>query len=96
MNTNTHLVYESIYGYIRVSTLEQAKHGTSIKEQKKTITKMSQYLFDREPDGWYIDDGVSGTLDFNLRPQGRELLNQLEPNDVVLCAKLDKIGRAHV
>ena len=93
MNTNTHLVYESIYGYIRVSTLEQAKHGTSIKEQKKVITKMSQYLFDREPDGWYIDDGVSGTLDFNLRPQGRELLNQLEPNDVVLCAKLDRLIR---
>ena len=48
MNTNTHLVYESIYGYIRVSTLEQAKHGTSIKEQKKVITKMSQYPPDRD------------------------------------------------
>ena len=93
MNLKTHLVYESIYGYVRVSTLEQAKHGTSIKDQKKVITKMSQYLFDREPDGFYIDDGVSGTIDFDNRPQGAELLRNLEPNDVVLCAKLDRLIR---
>ena len=93
MSIETHLVYESIYGYVRVSTLEQAKHGTSIKDQKKVITKMSQYLFDREPDGFYIDDGISGTIDFDQQPQGSELLRNLEPNDVVLCAKLDRLIR---
>lgn len=29
------LEYESIYGYCRVSSDEQAKHGTSLNEQKK-------------------------------------------------------------
>ena len=43
----TALVYESIYGYCRVSSMEQANHGTSLAEQKKIITKMSMYLFDR-------------------------------------------------
>jgi hypothetical protein len=50
--------------------MEQANHGTSLAEQKKIITKMSMYLFDREPDGFYIDDGISGTIDFDDRPQG--------------------------
>ena len=83
------LQYESIYGYCRVSSDEQAKHGTSLADQKKTITKMSLYLFDKEPDGFYVDDGVSGTLDFDRRPDGKKLQNVLEPNDVVLVAKLD-------
>jgi len=48
----TALVYESIYGYCRVSSMEQANHGTSLAEQKKIITKMSMYLFDREPDAF--------------------------------------------
>ncbi len=87
------LEYESIYGYCRVSSDEQAKHGTSLAEQKKTITKMSMYLFDKEPDGFYVDDGVSGTLDFDNRPEGKELKRNLEPNDVVLVAKLDRLIR---
>ena len=87
------LEYESIYGYCRVSSDEQAKHGTSLGEQKKTITKMSMYLFDKEPDGFYVDDGVSGTLDFDKRPNGKELKRNLEPNDVVLVAKLDRLIR---
>jgi DNA invertase Pin-like site-specific DNA recombinase len=89
----TALVYESIYGYCRVSSMEQANHGTSLAEQKKIITKMSMYLFDREPDGFYIDDGISGTIDFDDRPQGKALKNILEPNDVVLCSKLDRLIR---
>ena len=28
------------------------------------------YLFEKEPDGFYVDDGVSGTLDFNKRFYG--------------------------
>ena len=87
------LQYESIYGYCRVSSDEQAKHGTSLAEQKKTITKMSMYLFEREPDGFYVDDGVSGALDFYKRPEGKKLQNILEPNDVVLVAKLDRLIR---
>jgi putative DNA-invertase from lambdoid prophage Rac len=87
------LQYESIYGYCRVSSDEQAKHGTSLAEQQKTITKMSMYLFEREPDGFYIDDGISGALDFYKRPDGKKLQNILEPNDVVLVAKLDRLIR---
>jgi putative DNA-invertase from lambdoid prophage Rac len=93
MITAPKLVYESIYGYCRVSSMEQANHGTSLAEQKKVITKMSLYLFDKEPDGFYIDDGISGTIDFDDRPQGKALKNVLEPNDVVLCSKLDRLIR---
>ena len=94
MLRNEPLVYEAIYGYIRVSTLEQVKHGTSLKQQQDEIRKMCLYKFDREPDEYFIDDGVSGTLDFNLRPQGSKLLNVLEPNDVVLCSRLDRLIRS--
>ena len=94
MLRNEPLVYEAIYGYIRVSTLEQVKHGTSLKQQQDEIRKMCLYKFDREPDEYFIDDGVSGTLDFNLRPQGSKLLNVLEPNDVVLCSRLDRLLRS--
>ena len=94
MLRNEPLVYEAIYGYIRVSTLEQVKHGTSLKQQQEEIKKMCLYKFDREPDDYFIDDGVSGTLDFNLRPQGSKLLNVLEPNDVVLCSRLDRLIRS--
>ena len=94
MLRNEPLVYEAIYGYIRVSTLEQVKHGTSLKQQQDEIRKMCLYKFDREPDEYFIDDGVSGTLDFNLRQQGSKLLNVLEPNDVVLCSRLDRLIRS--
>ena len=94
MLRNEPLVYEAIYGYIRVSTLEQVKHGTSLKQQQDEIRKMCLYKFDREPDEYFIDDGGSGTLDFNLRPQGSKLLNVLEPNDVVLCSRLDRLIRS--
>ena len=94
MLRNEPIVYEAIYGYIRVSTLEQVKHGTSLKQQQDEIRKMCLYKFDREPDEYFIDDGVSGTLDFNLRPQGSKLLNVLEPNDVVLCSRLDRLIRS--
>ena len=50
MLRNEPLVYEAIYGYIRVSTLEQVKHGTSLKQQQDEIRKMCLYKFDREPD----------------------------------------------
>jgi DNA invertase Pin-like site-specific DNA recombinase len=47
----------------------------------------------KKPDGFYIDDGISGTIDFDDRPQGKALKNVLEPNDVVLCSKLDRLIR---
>lgn len=79
--------------YIRVSTLEQSKHGYSIGEQKGRLEKFAKAK-DYVVVNTYVDPGFSGT---NLnRPAMQKMLKDIENNniDAVVIWKLDRLSRS--
>jgi DNA invertase Pin-like site-specific DNA recombinase len=78
-----------VFGYLRVSTDEQAKEGTSLAYQER---KVKQYCAFKEYRlaHIYVDDGVSWTIPLNERPQGKELCLELRKGDHVVMARHDR------
>jgi putative DNA-invertase from lambdoid prophage Rac len=81
------------YGYVRVSTPDQAESGLSIDEQQ---TKIRARCLEN---GWnlekiYVDAGVSGGIPLGQRPEGERLLRIVRPGDVVVAAKMDRMFRS--
>jgi site-specific DNA recombinase len=79
--------------YGRVSTDEQADAGT-IQNQREFLTKY-RALYALPLAGQYYDDGVSGTVPLNRRPEGRRLLEDARAGTfrVLLVYRLDRLGR---
>ena len=82
-----------VYGYTRVSTERQADEGESLDVQQRQIIghAMTKGL---EIDYFFVERGVSGSTCLTDRPQGAALLAALEPGDVVVTAKLDRMFRS--
>ncbi len=79
--------------YARVSTLEQARDGTSLESQ---VRQCRAFVASK---GWtvageFIDEGVSGARD--SRPQLDRMLGAVRTGDldVVVVAKLDRFSRS--
>jgi putative DNA-invertase from lambdoid prophage Rac len=82
-----------VFGYVRVSTAEQANNGDSVATQKQQITGYAMMK------GWdvgefFVDGGVSGSVPLAERPEGRRLLEVVARGDVVITAKLDRAFRS--
>jgi DNA invertase Pin-like site-specific DNA recombinase len=81
------------YGYIRVSSDEQAETGQSLQIQEQQLRgwalQHSQTL-----DAIYIEPGVSGAIAFSGRPEGGKLWAGLQRGDTVVAAKLDRMFRS--
>lgn len=82
-----------VYGYVRVSTAEQANAGLSLETQQQQITGYAMMK------GWsvaqfFVEAGVSGSVPLADRPEGQRLLATLQPADVVITAKLDRAFRS--
>jgi DNA invertase Pin-like site-specific DNA recombinase len=83
-----------IYGYVRVSTLQQANEGESLDTQLKQIQSYSDLKgFGIPPENFITERGVSGSLEFERRPEGGRLFNQLVSGDVLIFSKLDRAFR---
>ena len=83
----------TIYCYVRVSTERQADEGVSLDEQIRRIEGRAL------EQGWqivevFVDRGVSGSVPLGDRPQGSQLLAVLQPGDIVIAAKLDRMFRS--
>ena len=83
-----------IYGYCRVSTVEQARHGVSIELQKRHIEEFVREKYNREVDGFYFDEGVSGKVDILDRDGSRALTDAIDEWDVIVCTRLDRLSRS--
>jgi DNA invertase Pin-like site-specific DNA recombinase len=82
----------AIYGYIRVSTTEQAE-GTSLEDQGCRIS--GTLMADRkEATHVFRDEGVSGSTPLSERPQGKALMAALRSGDTVIAAKMDRLFRS--
>lgn len=83
------------FGYVRVSTLQQADEGESLDVQQRQITGYAQ-MHGLTVDRMFIERGVSGSKPLNERLQGSELLSLLQPGDVVITPKLDRMFRSAI
>jgi DNA invertase Pin-like site-specific DNA recombinase len=82
------------YGYIRVSTLQQANDGDSLETQLKQITSYASLKgYDIPPENFITERGVSGSIEFEKRPEGLKLFEKLETGDVLIFSKLDRAFR---
>lgn len=70
----------SMYGYVRVSTLEQNEDRQMIAMRRQNIVPENIYL-----------DKQSGK-DFN-RPQYQKLLKIMKPDDLLFVKSIDRLGR---
>ena len=83
----------TVYGYARVSTERQAGEGVSLGEQIRRIEGRAL------EQGWqiaevFVERGVSGSVPLGDRPEGARLLAVLQPGDIVIAAKLDRMFRS--
>ena len=83
----------NIFGYARVSTERQADEGVSLDEQIRRIEGRAL------EQGWqiaevFVERGVSGSVPLGDRPEGARLLAVLQPGDIVIAAKLDRMFRS--
>ena len=86
----------NIYGYVRVSSDQQVKDGSSLDEQKRIIEEFVQAKFNRPVDKFFIDAGVSGMKDLVDRPGSRDLTDVMDRHDVIVTTKLDRLARSFV
>lgn len=78
-----------VFGYGRVSTDEQTA------EQQLSVIRLAGY--DVPEHRWIVDHGVSGGVAGMERPEFSNLvLNKLEPDDTLVVAKLDRLGRDNI
>ncbi len=78
--------------YLRVSTDEQAASGLGLEAQTHACHQWAE----REGcpvAGAFTDDGVSGAAPIDKRPGLLDAIAALEPGDVLLVAKRDRLGR---
>ncbi|GJE43779.1 recombinase family protein [Methylobacterium soli] len=83
----------AVYGYARVSTGRQASEGESLDVQQRQIegyAMMQGLALDR----MFVERGVSGSKPLGERAEGAALLAVLQPGDVVITAKLDRMFRS--
>lgn len=81
----------AVYGYVRVSTVQQADHGDSLEAQIRQVTSYaaSRGLELTENDV-FVERGVSGGSEFANRPEGSRLLEVIASGDVLIFPKLDR------
>jgi putative DNA-invertase from lambdoid prophage Rac len=86
-----------VFGYVRVSTADQARHGDSLTAQRQAILRHAKAL-GKTVAHVYADEGVSGSKPLEKRPAGRELLQaiksgEIQPGDTICAMKLDRMFR---
>lgn len=82
-----------VYGYTRVSTERQADKGESLAVQQRQIGGYAM-MKGLEIGRVFVERRVCGSTRLTERPQGAALLAALEPGDVVVTAKLDRMFRS--
>lgn len=84
----------SVFGYVRVSTLQQANEGESLDTQLRQIQSYSILKgFEIPLENFVTERGISGSVEFHKRPEGSKLFEKLEAGDVLIFSKLDRAFR---
>jgi site-specific DNA recombinase len=78
--------------YLRVSTDDQADSGAGLKAQLDACRVYAERT-GLELTRPFTDEGVSGAAGLDQRPGLMEAIGALEPGDILLVAKRDRLGR---
>jgi len=82
-----------VYGYCRVSTDRQANEGESLGVQERQLQGYAT-MQGMKLDRIFVERGVSGSIPLADRPEGAALLAGLQPGDVIVSPKLDRVFRS--
>lgn len=87
-----------ILGYVRVSSADQAKDDrSSLQVQTDVIEGIARVRgVDKFGVQIFTDAGISGATKLAHRPAGRELMEAMQPGDVVIASKLDRMFRSAI
>src|SRR5688572_9150478 len=80
------------FGYLRVSTDQQADSGLGLEAQREAVHKTAARLGLPLADV-FTDAGLSGALDLESRPNLFAAVQALKRGDVLIVAKRDRLGR---
>lgn len=84
----------AVFGYVRVSTLTQAKEGESLEAQRRQVISYADSKgLNLSNDNVFVEAGVSGGSEFQARPEGAKLFEVLAKGDMVIFPKLDRAFR---
>jgi len=84
----------AVYGYVRVSTLTQAREGESLEAQRRQVMAYAASKgLELLESGVHVEAGISGGVEFQERPEGRRLTERLQPGDMIIFPKLDRAFR---
>lgn len=84
-----------LFGYLRVSSDEQAKSGLGLEDQRRAITAAATRV--KLPLATVeADEGLSGDLPVDERPGIMAVLGKLKRGDALLVAKRDRVARDHI
>ncbi len=83
----------SAFGYCRISSLAN-KNGDGIDRQKRSIREYCR-LHKINLKGFYVDEGVSGSTEYQNRPAFMQMFNKLAENgtNLVLVSNQDRLSR---
>lgn len=82
-----------VFGYVRVSTDNQAEFGASLADQQERVEAYATSM-GLEMNRVFVEAGISGGKGFSTRPKGTELDAQLRSGDMVVATKLDRMFRS--
>jgi putative DNA-invertase from lambdoid prophage Rac len=82
-----------VFGYVRVSTDQQAEDGQSLDVQQRQLEGWAMQR-GQQLEQVIVEPGISGSIPFNERPEGGKLWGELRKGDTLVAAKLDRVFRS--
>lgn len=84
----------AVYGYVRVSTVTQAREGESLEAQRRQVMSYAASKGLELPgENVFVEAGISGGVEFQDRPEGGRLFGVLAQGDLIVFPKLDRAFR---
>ncbi len=84
----------AVYGYVRVSTVTQAREGESLEAQRRQVMSYAASKGLELPQAnVFVEAGISGGVEFQDRPEGGRLFGLLAQGDLIVFPKLDRAFR---
>ena len=84
----------NVYGYVRVSTVTQAREGESLEAQRRQVISYATAKgYELPNECVFVEAGVSGSTEFQDRPEGSRLFQSVQSGDLVIFPKLDRAFR---
>jgi putative DNA-invertase from lambdoid prophage Rac len=84
----------AFYGYVRVSTVTQARERESLEAQRRQVMSYAASKGMELPESnVFVEAGISGGVEFQERPEGGRLFGLLAQGDLIVFPKLDRAFR---